>query len=309
MKSKSSPGKPCFFRRKEGASVAAIAATAILIAMKLVGSFITGSIGLRADAVHSIIDLTGAVIGLVGIRIAAAPPDKKHTFGHGKAENLAGAIIGSFIFLAACFIAWEAIKRLLSSEPIEMVATGIYITVAALIINLLVSWYGLRIARETDSAALEATSHDLLADSLSSLAVLAGLVIVAVTGNAIFDAIVALVVSLLIFRTAVITVGKSVSSLMDRRLPQHEEDIIRSALKNCEGVTSFHALRTRKAGSERHIDVHVEVLPSDTVSQAHSICDNLEEQIKHRLPNSHITIHVEPHDYRDSVEEGESGLS
>lgn len=297
MKNKTVLKKSGFFRSKEGGSAVAIAATTVLIIMKMVGSLLTGSIGLRADAIHSIIDLSGAVIGLVGIKIAARPADKGHAFGHGKAENLAGAIIGVFIFLAACFIAYEAIARLISATPIQMIAAGIYITVGAIVINLLAAWYGLRIARATDSAALEATSHDLLADSLSSVAVLAGLVIVAITGNHIFDTIVALAVSLIIFRTAVITVSQSIGSLMDKRLPQHEEEIITRHLTECSDVVGFHALRTRKAGSERHIDVHVTVPSEFTVSRAHEICDQLEEKIKHNLPNSRITIHVEPHGY------------
>ncbi|MFA5451920.1 MAG: cation diffusion facilitator family transporter, partial [Dehalococcoidales bacterium] len=218
MKEKPLSEKPSFFRSKEGGSIVAIAATATLIVMKIVGSLVTGSIGLRADAIHSIIDLSGAAIGLAGIKIAAKPADKGHAFGHGKAENLAGAIIGVFIFLAACFIAYEAIVRLVSAAQIQMVTAGIYITIGAILINLVVALYVLRIARDTDSAALEATSHDLLADSLSSLGVLVGLGIVAVTDNYIFDVIVALAVSLLIFRTSVITISKSISNLMDRRL-------------------------------------------------------------------------------------------
>ncbi|MDD4635932.1 MAG: cation diffusion facilitator family transporter [Dehalococcoidales bacterium] len=298
MKEKPLSEKPSFFRSKEGGSIVAIAATATLIVMKIVGSLVTGSIGLRADAIHSIIDLSGAAIGLAGIKIAAKPADKGHAFGHGKAENLAGAIIGVFIFLAACFIAYEAIVRLVSAAQIQMVTAGIYITIGAILINLVVALYVLRIARDTDSAALEATSHDLLADSLSSLGVLVGLGIVAVTDNYIFDVIVALAVSLLIFRTSVITISKSISNLMDRRLPPHEEEMIKKSLENCGDVISFHALRTRKAGSERHIDVHVEVPPEYTVSRAHEICNQLEVQIEDHLPNSHVTIHVEPHGYR-----------
>ena len=119
MKNRAVSEKPGFFRSKEGGSVVAIVATTVLIIMKMVGSLLTGSIGLRADAIHSIIDLSGAVIGLVGIKIAARPADQGHAFGHGKAENLAGAIIGVFIFLAACFIAYEAIDRLISATPIR----------------------------------------------------------------------------------------------------------------------------------------------------------------------------------------------
>jgi len=283
-----------FFRSKQGASITAMTATGLLIIIKIIGSAVTGSIGIRADAVHSIIDFSGAVIGFTGIKIASRPPDKGHAFGHGKAESIAGAVIGSFILAAALFIGYEAVLRLINAAPVHMVEAGIYITVAAIIINVLVSWYGLKIARATDSIALEATSHDLLADSLSSVAVLAGLVLVRLTGNYIFDSVVALVVAVVILRTAVFTILKSLGSLMDDRLPPREEEIIRSVIDSHRKTVSFHDLRTRRSGSERHIDLHLELPASLTVLQAHQVCDELEADIQSRLPGSNIVIHIEP---------------
>jgi len=283
-----------FLRTREGVGILAILVTAMLIAIKLIASFITGSISIRADAFHSIIDLTGAVIGLTGIKVAGRPPDDEHAFGHGKAENLAGSIIGLLILGAAVFITWEAIGRLVQGAPIQMVATGIYITLAAIALNLSVSVYGLKVARRSDSLALEATCRDLLADSMSSIAVLAGLVLVMVTGIHIFDAVVALIVAVVIARTAIITMVKSAAGLMDRRLPGHEEEAIKSEVENHRMVLSYHKLRTRKSGNERHIDLHVQVPPDLTVEDAHSICYELEKAIQSRLPRANVVIHIEP---------------
>lgn len=285
---------PGFFKSKEGASIVAMVATGFLIIIKLVASALTGSIGIRADAVHSIIDFSGAVIGFAGIKIAGRPPDKGHAFGHGKAESIAGAIIGSFILAAALFIGYEAVSRLVNAAPVHMVEAGIYITGVAIVVNVMVSWYGLKIARAADSIALEATSRDLLADSLSSVAVLAGLILVRLTGNYIFDSAVALLVAVVILRTAVRTIFKSLSNLMDIRLPAREEEIIREVITNNEQTASFHDLRTRKSGSERHIDLHLELPASLTVLQAHQVCDELEAEIRSRLPGSNIVIHIEP---------------
>jgi len=283
-----------FLRTGEGVGILAILVTALLIAIKLIASFITGSIGIRADAFHSIIDLTGAVIGFTGIRVASRPPDDEHAFGHGKAENLAGSIIGLLILGAAIFIIWEAIGRLAQGTSIQMVTTGIYVTLAAIALNLSISIYGMRVARHTESLALEATCRDLLADSMSSVAVLVGLVLVMVTGIHIFDAIVALIVAVVIARTAIITMFKSTGGLMDRRLPGHEEEIIKTEVENHHMVVSFHKLRTRKSGNERHIDLHVQVPPDLTVEDAHSICDELEKAIQSRLPRANVVIHIEP---------------
>ena len=283
------------FSTKENVAKLSIFSISLLIVMKVVASIMTGSIGIRADALHSIIDLSGAVIGYIGIRIAGKPPDERHAFGHGKAENIAGVVIAGLIFVAAGTIVYEAIKRLIAGGTVELVTLGIYITAAAIVINMTVSWYALRVARSTDSIALEATARDMFADVLSSCAVLAGLILVGLTGLNILDPIVALLVAILITRTAYLTMKKSFSGLMDARLPKAEEAEIKSCLREHAGqLVGFHELRTRKAGNQRYIDLHLVMPKTTSVKEAHRVCDHLEQDIKNRLPNISITIHVEP---------------
>lgn len=283
------------FSTKENVAKLSIFSISLLIVMKVVASIMTGSIGIRADALHSIIDLSGAVIGYIGIRIAGKPPDERHAFGHGKAENVAGVVIAGLIFVAAGTIVYEAIKRLIAGGTVELVTLGIYITAAAIVINMTVSWYALRVARSTDSIALEATARDMFADVLSSCAVLAGLILVGLTGLNILDPIVALLVAILITRTAYLTMKKSFSGLMDARLPKAEEAEIKSCLREHAGqLVGFHELRTRKAGNQRYIDLHLVMPKTTSVKEAHRVCDHLEQDIKNRLPNISITIHVEP---------------
>jgi len=282
---------------KEGAARLAIVAVSLLIVIKTAASIVTGSIAIRADAIHSVIDLFGVVIGYTGIRIASKPPDESHPFGHGKAENIAGVVIAAMIFIAAGIIAYQAIVRLISGGVVEMVPLGIYVTAAAIVINSAVSWYTLRVARKTDSVALEATARDLLADVLSSAAVLIGLILVQFTGIAILDPIVALLVAILIGRTAFFTMKKSFGGLMDIRLPQPEEDEIVACLReHGDLIAGFHKIRTRKAGSQRQIDFHLVVSRHISVERAHQLCDKLEEEIEKRLYDTSVTIHVEPCD-------------
>ncbi len=283
------------FSTKENVAKLSIFSISLLVVMKVVASIMTGSIGIRADALHSIIDLSGAVIGYIGIRIAGKPPDERHAFGHSKAENIAGVVIAGLIFVAAGTIVYEAIKRLIAGGTVELVTLGIYITAAAIVINMTVSWYALRVARSTDSIALEATARDMFADVLSSCAVLAGLILVGLTGLNILDPIVALLVAILITRTAYLTMKKSFSGLMDARLPKAEEAEIKSCLREHAGqLVGFHELRTRKAGNQRYIDLHLVMPKTTSVKEAHRVCDHLEQDIKYRLPNISITIHVEP---------------
>jgi cation diffusion facilitator family transporter len=282
---------------KEGAAKLAIVAVSLLIAIKAAASIVTGSIAIRADAIHSVIDLFGVIIGYTAIRIASRPPDKRHPYGHGKAENIAGVIIAAMIFVAAIIIAYQAVTRLIAGGAVELVTLGIYVTAAAIVINLLVSWYSLKVARATESIALEATARDLFADVLSSAAVLVGLILVQFTGIAVLDSIVALLVAILIGRTAFLTMRKSFGGLMDIKLPQAEEDEVVACIReHGDLIAGFHRVRTRKAGSQRQIDFHLVVSRQLIVERAHQLCDQLEEEIEKRLSDTSVTIHVEPCD-------------
>lgn len=281
--------------RPENVARLSILAISLLIAMKVAASIKTGSIGIRADAIHSSIDLFGAVIGLLGIRISGRPPDERHAFGHGKAEDIAGAVISGLIFVAAGTILYEAVRRLIYGGEVELVTLGIYVTAGAMVINAAISWYASRVARSAESLALEATARDMLADVLSSAAVLIGLLLVRATGNSMADPIVSILVAGLIARTAFMTMKKSVGGLMDTKLPEAEEGTIKAVIMEHSGqLVSFHELRTRKVGNQRHIYLHL-VMPKDaSVDQAHAICDHLEEDIERRLQRTRVEIHVEP---------------
>ena len=282
---------------KEGVAKLAIFAVSLLIGMKVAASIVTGSIAITADAIHSVIDLFGVVIGYVGIRISNKPPDERHPFGHGKAENVAGVVIAGLIAIAAGVIAYQAVARMITGGVVELVTLGIYVTAAAIAINLAVSWYAMKVARATDSIALEATARDMLADVLSSAAVLVGLILVQLTDIAILDPIVALLVAALIVRTAYLVMKKSLAGLMDTKLPQAEEDEIIACLREHGGqIAGFHKVRTRKAGSQRHIDFHLLVSKHINVEKAHQLCDELEREIETRLSYTSVTIHIEPCD-------------
>jgi len=285
------------FATRNGAAILSIISVSLLIVLKVVASTLTGSISIRADAFHSVFDLTGVIIGYIGIRVSSKPPDEKHAFGHGKAENIASMIIAGLIFIAAGTILYEAVRRLLSGQTLELLTVGIHITAAALVINGITSWYALRVARATDSVALEASARDMRADMLSSAAVLVGLLLVNFTGLVILDPIVAMLVAILIVRTAYVTMKKSLGDLLDVKLPEAEERAIESAIMEHVGeIISYHKLRTRKAGNQHHIDLHLVMPGNMSVEDSHQICDHLEEDIEHKLQNTSVTIHVEPCD-------------
>jgi cation diffusion facilitator family transporter len=279
---------------KERVSKVSIAAISLLIALKMVAAAVTGSIGIFADAIHSLIDLVGVIIGYMGVRVAGQPPDDEHRFGHGRAEDIAGASIATLIFLAGGIIAYQAVQRLITGAVVEMVDAGILATAAAIAINVAVSRYAYRVARTTDSLALEATGRDLMADVLSSIAVLVGLLLVRITGQVVLDPIMALVVVVFIVRAAMVTMRRATTALMDASLPEDEEQHIRAVIEVHREIANYHGLRTRKAGSQRHVVAHIVVSRYHTVEQGHRIAEEIEDEIRALHDGTTVTVHVEP---------------
>ena len=285
------------FRTKTGAAGLSVLSNTLLILLKLVAGILSGSVSIIAEAIHSGIDLLAALIAFVCLRIAGRPADREHPFGHGKVENVSGTIEAVLIFIAAIFIIYQAINRIIAGASVEYLGIGIAVMAISVVVNIIVSRHLLRIARDSDSIALEADARHLTADVYTSLGVLVGLVVVQVTGLNILDPIIAIGVSIFILRAAYNLTRRAFPPLIDVRLPEDEEALIESTMSEHMGeLVGFHELRTRKAGSERYIELHVTMARDASIERAHSLCDHLEEDIRSRLPHTHVTIHVEPCD-------------
>jgi len=272
-----------------------VVSNSFLILLKLFAGFLTGSISLIAEAIHSLMDLAAAVIALISVRISDRPADEQHPFGHGKAENISGVAEAVLIFVAAGIIVYEAVKRLIVGKTLALVEIGIAIMAVSIVVNILVSQYLLKVSRATDSVALEADARHLTTDVISMVGVLIGLILVRLTGLNILDPIVAILVALLIMKTAYDVTKRSFGGLIDVKLPQAEEDEITSCIMEHGGqLVAFHELRTRKAGSHRYIELHLVMPKNASVEEAHRMCDHLEQDIRKRLSHTNITIHVEP---------------
>jgi cation diffusion facilitator family transporter len=289
--------------RKTRAAALSIISNVSLILLKIVAGIVTGSISLIAEAIHSLMDLAAAVVAYFSVRVSDKPADREHPFGHGKVENISGVVEAVLIFVAAGIIIYQAVLRIIHGTTLEFLEIGIGIMALSIVANFFVSRHLMKVSRETDSLALEADASHLTTDMLSMLGVLVGLGIVrlgALLGHNlnIIDPIVAILVSLLIIRTAYRVTAKSFGGLVDVKLPEEEEKQIRQAITEHFGgeVVDFHKLRTRKAGSQRYIDLHLVMPRQVSLEKAHEMCDHLEKDMKARLPNTDITIHVEPCD-------------
>jgi len=282
-------------RSKARAAVLSITSNSLLITIKAAAGFLTGSISILAEAIHSLLDLVAAVIAFFGVMVADRPSDVEHPFGHGKAENVSGVIESILIFIAAAIIIYEAISKLAEGAALEMTELGIAVMGVSVVVNILVSRRLLKVARQTDSVALEADARHLTTDVWTSAGVLVGLLVVRLTGLNALDPIIALGVAVFIIRAAYGILVKSYSGLIDTRLPAEEEAIIRQCLaEHSQRLVGFHGLRTRKAGSQRFIELHLVMPKEASVADAHRVCDHLEKDLRKRFAGSRITIHVEP---------------
>ena len=286
------------FSGKSGAARLSIVVIVSLIVLKVVVGIITNSLSVFAQAIDSFLDLFAVIITFLAIRIASMPADEQHPFGHGKAENLAAIIQSVLIFIAGGSIIYSAVRRIQTDAALEMTEAGMAVMAVSIFASIFLSRFLLKVARQEDSLSLAASARNIAADVYSAAAVLVGLLIVRLTGFGIIDPILAGLVSLYIFKVAFDILRNAFGGIVDVKLPEEEEATVRAALAGHLGneLVDFHRLRSRKAGSQRYIDFHVTVPRDTSLKTAHDLCDRLEADIESRLPNTDVTIHVEPCD-------------
>ena len=265
----------------------------LLIAMKLVVGIISGSVSIISEAIHSSMDLIAAIIAFFAVRVSDTPPDSKHPYGHGKVENISGVIEGLLILFAAFWIITEAVKKMLG-EPFDLqnIWIGAIIMFVSAVINTIVSRKLYKVARETNSVALEADALHLKTDVYTSLGVAVGLGLIILTGIKWFDPVVAILVALFIIRESYHLLSRAFSPLLDTSWADDEREDLEKKLNKME--VNYHDLRTRIAGNYRFIDIHVEIPEGESVGNAHQYCDRIEEELKRNFQNLTVTIHVEP---------------
>jgi cation diffusion facilitator family transporter len=282
--------------RKTGAARLSIISNAALIVLKLVAGAITGSIAIITEAVHSSIDLMASIVAYFSIRKAEEPADESHPYGHEKVENLAAALEGVLILVGAGIIVYEGSRRLADPPEVESLGFGIAAIGISVVVNAAVSTYLYRRARQTDSPALEGDAAHLRTDAATSLAVLVGLALVAITGVEALDPIVALAVAAAIVWAGIRLISRSSRVLVDEALPDDELAAVADAVETCgmPEVAGFHKLRARRAGSRRYIDLHVQFRPGTTLERAHSSSHELQAEIRRRVHRADVLIHIEP---------------
>lgn len=262
----------------------------------------TGAVSILSEAIHSAVDLVAAMIAFFAVRASGKPADEEHSFGHGKFENLSAAVEGLLIFVAAGWIIYESIYKLIYPEPVDNIQWGILVMGVSAITNMVISHKLFKVGKETDSAALMADGWHLRTDVWTSAGVAVGLSFY-MLGKWLFpqihldwiDPVIAIGVAVLIVKAAWELSSEAVTYLLDASLPDDEEKAIATIINKMRPqVLNFHNFKTRKAGSERFVEFHLVVNKDITVKHAHDICDDITVMIKAQFPGTEVMIHTEP---------------
>ncbi|MCC6297679.1 MAG: cation transporter [Anaerolineales bacterium] len=282
-----------------------IGAAMATITLKTVAYWLTGSVGLLSDAIESLVNLLGAGMALGMLTIAARPADESHMFGHSKAEYFASATEGLLILGAAAGIVGAAVQRLLNPQPLEQIGLGLGVSASASAINFLVARRLMVEGKRRTSITLEADAQHLMTDVWTSVGVILGVGVVALTGWIILDPLIAIAVTLNIIWTGYQLMSRSVSGLMDASLPAKELKLIDDVMEKYRSKrVTFHALLTRQAAARQFVSVHM-LVPGDwTVHDAHHVAEDFESDIRNALDGA-VTVftHIEPVEDELSMED------
>ena len=264
-----------------------------LIALKVIAGLVSGSVSILSEAIHSGMDLLASLIAYFSLRVADKPADKEHPYGHGKFENISGVIEALLILGAAGWIVYEAIHKLISANyEIQMLELGIGVMAISAIVNFFVSRRLYKVAKATDSIALEADALHLKTDVYTSLGICIALIMIRLTGWNWLDPIIALMVAMLIVKESYVLLKAAYAPLLDSSLKADEAKAIEDILQNYP--VRYHDLKTRKAGQYRFAEMHIELPSTLPLQEVHDLCDDIEEKIKSKIGPIEINIHVEP---------------
>ncbi|MGB6085648.1 cation diffusion facilitator family transporter [Parvibaculum sp.] len=289
-----SSAAPPHERLMRRATFAAVAVAVLLIMLKSVVFWFTGSVAMLGTLTDSLLDGAASLLNLFAVRASLAPPDAEHRFGHGKAEALAGLGQSIFIFASAGYIVFEAISRLIEPKPIENSVAGIVVVVIAILLTLGLVAYQRHVVQQTRSLAIEADSIHYRGDLLMNLSVIAALILSGYFGLHWADAVFGILIALLIAWSAGKIVIRAFAQLMDQEFSDQDRERIKEIARSHSEVVNLHDLRTRRSGVDSFIQFHLELDGEMKLKEAHRISDEVRDEIMAAFPGSEVLIHQDP---------------
>ena len=280
---------------RQRAAAASLATAFTLVLIKLGAVIVTGSVAILSTLLDSAADFIAAFVTLIGVHHAAKPADRKHRFGHGKADALSALAHGVFIAAAGLMITADAGRRLLfSPEPVATPQIGLLAMAACFAITGILVLYQRHVVRQAGSQAIRADCLNHSGDLLTMAAVVLSLLVSKATGFLWVDPLAALLIAIWLFFNATRVTMSAIDELMDRELPASYRNEVESLITDHPDVHDLHDLRTRGAGPSVFIDVHCEIDGSLSLDDVHKVMDEIEDKLEHDFPNAEITIHPEP---------------
>ena len=269
-----------------------VISNSLLIIMKIMVGIFTGSVSIISEAIHSAIDMVAAVIAFFAVKISGNPADERHPFGHGKVENVSGVIEALLIFAASAWIVYEAVDRFIHPGETEALGLGVLVMAISAVVNIFVSRRLYKVARLTDSVALEADALHLKTDVITSAGVALGLALIWITGWHLLDPVIALLVAVIIIYESWMLLRKAFFPLLDTALSQSEMEKLTAILDEMD--VEYHDLRTRAAGHQRFVEFHLDVQGTETIETIHRQCDLIEQRLESEFRDISVIIHPEP---------------
>ena len=267
----------------------------LVFVLKLVGYALSNSVGLLSDALESTVNVGAAALTAWTVSIAARPPDQDHPYGHDKAEYLSSTLEGLLVGAAGVLILTTAIGNLQTPKTLNFSVLTLVVTISASLLNFWLGHYLVRIGKRTASIALEADGRHVLSDVVTSIGVIAGVTLAALTKIWWIDPLIALLVACSVIVLAFNLMRRSVGGLMDTALSTSDLISIHAVLEQYKNqYLEVHDLRSRSSGARKFIDFHLVMPGESSVQAAHDLCDAIENSLLEKLPDSSITIHVEP---------------
>ncbi len=284
-------------RRRVRTAWFSVGSAAALTCAKFVVGILSGSLGVLSSAFDSLADIFMSAVNLFSIRKAMDPADTNHPYGHGKVETLGTIFEAGVIAATGGWVVWEGIRRLVEKRVPESADIGI----AVMAVSIAASWYVSRRIRkageETGSPGLVADSVHFATDVYTNAGILVSLLVFRFTGWAWLDPGVALLVGIYIVAIAGKLLHSAVQDLLDRGLPEETVELVRRIIEEHRPmIVDFHDLRTRRAGSQKHVDFHVVVCREYKLEDAHRVADHLEKEVRLALVNAHVVTHIDPCD-------------
>jgi len=282
------------------ASRASVATAAILLVMKLLAFWLTGSVSIMASLLDSLLDVVASIINLLAIRIALMPADKEHPFGHGKAEALAGLGQATFIAGSAIFLIYQAILRLQHPEQVVSLDIGLVVMLISIVVTGFLIAFQRHVIRQTNSVAIRADSMHYMTDLLTNSMIIVALIFVW-WGWDWMDGAMAILMGLYILYSAWQIIWESIHLLLDRELSEEIQQTVRETVLADKDVDAIHELKTRESGHTQFIQLHIEMDGNMSLFKAHIISDRVMETLQNKFPAADILIHQDP--YNDAPDQ------